>query len=236
MPGDQLNLITSRATDRRRFIARLGAVVGGAFVGFAESCGGDSSGLTPPTAAGTLRGSVVDRSGHPQGIGRIFLLQKNGFNSGVYADVDTTGKYEFGLVAIGEYLLRFWGGNEASVPETLHNPVRITVTEAAATVVQFQVEVGTSPNPDREIYAGDFFFQEQPIGVANSTTVVNLNTLVCWYNVGQVPHTVTGGPWGDSGPIAPDGNFMWVANQAGTFPYHCSYHGTQMITALQVLP
>lgn len=237
MPGDKLNCVTGPAMGRRRFIAGLGAVfAGGAVIGFAESCGGDPSGLNPPTPTGTLRGTVVDMSGHAQGIGRIYLLQKNGFNSDIYADVDATGTYDFGPVAVGEYLLRFWGANEADVPETLHNPVRITVTESAATVVQFQVEVGANANPDREIYAGDFFFQEQPIGATDGTTVVNLNTLVCWYNVGQVGHTVTGGPWGDSGPIAPDGNFMWLANQTGTFPYHCSYHGTQMIAVLQVLP
>ena len=42
-------------------------------------------------------------------------------------------------------------------------------------------------------------------------------------------HTVTGGPWGDSGPLGLDGNFNWTADQVGTFPYRCRYHGTQMI-------
>jgi plastocyanin len=29
---------------------------------------------------------------------------------------------------------------------------------------------------------------------------------------------------------------MWTSNQVGTFPYRCSYHGTQMIATLQVVP
>ena len=183
-----------------------------------------------------LRGTVVDMSGHAQGIGRIYLLQKNGFNAGVFADVDATGRYDFGPVAVGEYLLRFWGSNLADVPEPLRNPVHIAVAADATVVVQFQIAVSPTPSSDREIYAGDFFFQEQPVGASNGTAIVSLGTLVCWYNVGQVPHTVTGGPWGDSGPIAPDGNFMWTANQTGTFPYRCTYHGTQMIATLQVVP
>jgi hypothetical protein len=49
-------------------------------------------------------------------------------------------------------------------------------------------------------------------------------------------HSVTGGPWGDSGAIALDGNFMWTSDRVGTFPYRCRYHGTQMIATLQIIP
>ena len=124
----------------------------------------------------------------------------------------------------------------ADVPEPLPNPVRITVTANETTVVPFQIEVGPSDNPDVEIYAGDYFFQSQPAGDANGTVVAKLGTTICWYNVGQQVHSVTGGPWGDSGAIAPDGNFMWTSNEAGTFPYRCRYHGTQMIATLQIIP
>ena len=224
------------AMSRRRFVAGLGVVVaGGTLIGIAEGCHSDAGGLTSPPATGTLRGTVVDLSGRAQGIGRIYLLQKNGLNSGTYADVDRTGAFDFGPVPAGEYLVRFWGSNLADVPEPLRNPVHVTVTSSAVTVVQFQVAVSPTPSSDREIYIGDFFFQEQPVGVANGTTVVRVGTLVCWYNVGQVAHTVTGGPWGDSGPVAVDGNFMWTANAVGTFPYRCNYHGTQMIADLQVV-
>lgn len=136
----------------------------------------------------------------------------------------------------GDYLVRFWGADKADVPETLENPVPVTVVAGATSVVQFQIQVSSTPNPVREIYAGDYFFQEQPAGQPNGTVVVQLGAVVCWYNVGQVLHTVTGGPWGDSGPIAHDGNFMWTSDRLGTFPYRCSYHGTQMIASLQIVP
>jgi plastocyanin len=222
--------------NRRRFIAGVGAAVaGGAMIGFTSGCAGAAS-VTPPSGTGTVRGTVVDMSGRAQGLGRIYLLSSNGYNAGVFADVDATGSYDFGAVATGDYLLRFWGANLGTVPEPLANPVRITVAATQTTTVQFQVAVGADPDPDHEIYAGDYFFQEQPAGVSNATAIVKLGTVVCWYNVGRVAHTVTGGPWGDSGPIAPDGNFMWTSSQTGTFPYKCTYHGTQMLATLQIVP
>ena len=237
MPGDQLTQATSPAMNRRRFIAGVGAAVaGGAMIGFTNGCGGEAGGVISPSGAGAVRGTVVDMTEQPQGIGRIYLLHSNGYNAGIFADVDATGHYDFGSVAAGDYLVRFWGANLATVPEPLPNPVRITVAVGQTTTVQFQIAVGPDPNPDHEIYAGDYFFQEQPAGVSNATAVVKLGTVVCWYNVGTVAHTVTGGPWGDSGPIAPDGNFMWTSSKTGTFPYKCSYHGTQMLATLQIVP
>jgi plastocyanin len=238
MSGGELSSLTSHAMNRRRFIARLGAAAAGsAVLAFTDACGGsESSRLTAPAPTGTVRGTVVDVSGKPQAIGRVYLLAKSGFNSGVHADVDAAGDYDFGKVAVGEYQVRFWGANLADVPEPLPNPVRITVAPNETKVVPFQIEVGPSEDPDVEIYAGDSFFQAQPVGEANGTVVAKLGTTICWYNVGQMVHSVTGGPWGDSGPIALDGNFMWKSDQVGTFPYKCRYHGTQMIATLQIIP
>jgi plastocyanin len=238
MSGGELSSLTSHAMNRRRFIARLGAAAAGsAVLAFTDACGGsESSRLTAPAPTGTVRGTVVDVSGKPQAIGRVYLLAKSGFNSGVHADVDAAGDYDFGKVAVGEYQVRFWGANLADVPEPLPNPVRITVAPNETTVVPFQIEVGPSEDPDVEIYAGDAFFQAQPVGEANGTVVAKLGTTICWYNVGQMVHSVTGGPWGDSGPIALDGNFMWTSDRVGTFPYKCRYHGTQMIATLQIIP
>jgi hypothetical protein len=185
---------------------------------------------------GSVRGAVVDMSERAQPVGRIFLLQKSGLNVGTYVDVDGTGGFDFGAVEVGEYQLRYWGANLAEVPEPLPNPVRITVAAATPTVVQFQVVVGAGiATTDRDIFAGEYFFQEQPSGSPNGTVIVKLGSEVCWYNVGDMPHTVTGGPWGDSGPIGPDGNFMWTASQVGTFIYSCTYHRTLMVASLQVV-
>jgi plastocyanin len=220
-------------TTRREFLVRLSAGAAALAVPSLVGCGG---GDTAPHAMpmGTVSGSVTDVSGAPQAVGRIYLLENNGLNNDQYADVGAGGKYDFGAVSVGEYQLSFWGANLADVAEPAPNPVRIAVSSGQATVVNFQVTLGASSSPDRDIYIGDNFFQEEPYGLPNATVVVPLGTLVCWYNVGTMLHTVTGGPWGDSGPLALDGNFMWLADKVGTFAYRCSYHAPQMQAVLQV--
>ena len=226
--------------NRRAFISAAGAAAGGVVLfGLGSGCGAGSTEVSPPgPVTGSVRGTVVNMDGALQGIGRVFLLQKTGLNTGVHADVDASGHYNFGDVEVGSYLLRFWGGNLGHVPEPLPNPIRITVAADTPVVVQFRVLVGLDPDAanEREIYIGDFFFQEQPAGATNGTVVVKAGTLVCWYNVGRVLHNVAGGPWGESGPIGLDGNFMWTADRVGTFSYRCSYHGTQMLATLQIVP
>lgn len=225
---------------RRRFLSTVGAAVAGAsLLQLAEGCAGTpSDALVPASPKGLVRGTVVDAGGTPRGVGRIYLLQKSGYNSGIYADVDATGHFEFRDLSEGDYLLRFWGSNQASVPEPLPNPLRIAVAAGLPVVVRFQVVLGQDPDEanEREIYIGDFFFQEQPIGPSNGVVTVKVGTLLCWYNVGRTLHNVAGGPWGDSGPIGLDGNFMWKADRVGTFPYRCTYHGTQMIATLEIVP
>ncbi|MHB1862928.1 MAG: hypothetical protein ACYCVL_08145 [Gemmatimonadaceae bacterium] len=222
---------------RREFLATVGSAA--ALFSAAALLGDCTGGMSTAPAAnptGTVRGTVADLQGKPQAVGRIYLLTDAGLNQNVYADVDAAGNFNFGSVDVGPYQLRFWGGNLADVPETFSNPVRITVAANQATVVHFQIQLGGLGAIDREIYAGDFFYQEQPYGLPNATVVVPLGTGVCWYNVGQHTHTVTGGPWGDSGDIPPVGNFMWTANQVGTFPYRCTYHSPEMQAVLQVVP
>jgi plastocyanin len=193
--------------------------------------------LVGPSETGTVTGSVVDvDTGEPQAIGRIYLLAKSGLNSGIFADVTAAGTYDFGTVPVGEHQLRFWGANLANVPYPAPNPVRITVAANTPVVVQFAIDAQVEEEPDHDVYIGDFFFQDQPNGTPNGTIVAKLGTTVCWYNVGTMVHSVTGGPWGDSGPIALDGNFNWISDRVGTFPYRCRYHGTQMIATLQIVP
>lgn len=222
---------------RRAFLYRIGSTA--AILTAATLVGDCGGGLTVPSddsPKGTVRGTVTDLQGNPQSVGRVYLLSESGLNSGLYSDVDGTGAFNFGAVDVGAHQVRYWGGNQADVPEAFDNPVRITVFANQEVVVDFQIELGGLDGSDREIYAGDFFFQEQPTGLPNATVVVPLGTTVCWYNVGRHPHTVTGGPWGDSGDIAPIGNFMWTSDQVGTFPYRCTYHSPEMLATLQVVP
>ena len=74
----------------------------------------------------------------------------------------------------------------------------------------------------------------QPDGRENGESVVKLGEAVCWYNVGNQPHTVTGGPWGDSGIMERTQSFIWVADRVGTFGYRCTLHDSSMFATLRV--
>jgi hypothetical protein len=177
----------------------------------------------------------VDLNGRPQGIGRVYLLSKAGLSSGAFADVDAAGAFDFGALPVGEKQLRYWDANHGTVPDQFPNPVRVNITADVPTVVQFQIELGHDNGLYHDIFIGDYFFQDQPVGDPNGLVVAKLGTIVCWYNVGRVLHTVTGGPWGDSGPLGLGGNFNWTSDRVGVFPYRCSFHGTQMIATLQIV-
>jgi plastocyanin len=240
MPVHQLNALGATRVRRREFMWVVGsAAAGGTLLATVAGCWRDTP-ATITEADGTMgfvRGSVVDAGGALKPVGRIFLLAASGLNNGVFADVGSTGTFDFGKVKIGAYQLQYWGANLARVPEPLPNPVPITVRAGSPTVVTFRIEAADEDEMmDRDINAGDFFFQEQPSGEPNATVVVKLGAVVCWYNVGSMLHTVSGGPWGDSGPLAHGDNFEWRATQAGTFEYRCKYHVARMLATLKVEP
>jgi plastocyanin len=223
---------------RREFLSVCGsgaALAGISATGIATACGGDHP-SAPIASTGRVRGTVTDLFGKPQGIGRIYLLLPSGLNQNIYADVSPSGTYDLGDIPVGAYQLRFWGDTQASVPEPLPNPVPITVIADTPTVVQFKIELGSPSETVQEIYAGDYFFQQQPFGDPNAMVTVKQGVIVCWYNVGVHDHTVTGGPWGDSGTIGRAEEFMWTANQLGTFGYRCNFHNPLMQAIVKVVP
>ena len=220
---------------RRRFLQSMALGVGAvAFSDVISGCGGDRT-SAPTTRQGRVHGTVADEQGAPQAIGRVYLLLATGQNENIYADVDAQGAFDFGLVDVGKYQLRYWAGALATVPEPNPNPVRITVDGIDETVVHFTISLGNPDANGKEIYAGDDFFQEQPFGDLNAPVTVKLGTVVCWYNVGAHQHTVDGGPWGTSGVLGEAAEFMWTANVAGTFGYRCAFHTPQMQAILQVV-
>ena len=224
---------------RREFLSMCGsglAVAGVSAAGLAAACGGDNPSAPPASPTGTVRGTVVDLAGKPQPIGRIYLLLANGLNQNIFANVSSSGTFDLGAIPVGSYQLRFWGDTQASIPEPLPNPVPITVAENTPTVVQFQIAIGTPTDTVQEIYAGDYFFQQQPYGEPNALVTVKMGVIVCWYNVGVHNHTVTGGPWGDSGTIERAEEFMWTADRVGTFGYRCNFHNPLMQAIVQVVP
>ena len=223
---------------RREFISLCGsgmAAAGVSAAAIAAACGGDHV-SAPITSTGTVRGTVTDLSGKPQPVGRVYLLLASGLNQNIFADVSSAGTFDLGAIPVGAYQLRFWGGTQAAVPEPLPNPVLIAVSADAPTVVQFKIEAGSPDDTVQEIYAGDYFFQQQPYGEPNATVTVKAGITVCWYNVGLHDHTVTGGPWGDSGKIGRAEEFMWTANQTGTFGYRCNFHNPLMQAIVKVVP
>lgn len=69
------------------------------------------------------------------------------------------------------------------------------------------------------ITMGDNFFQPR-------VDTVTVGSTVTWDNQGTVAHTTTSdeGTW-DSGSKGPDESFSQTFDQAGTYPYHCVFHG-----------
>lgn len=78
---------------------------------------------------------------------------------------------------------------------------------------------GVAPRAQSNVTASNFMFTNQSI-------MINVGDTVVWTNTSGT-HTVTddGGLY-DSGSIAQGNTFNFTFNTAGTFPYHCSFHGS----------
>jgi hypothetical protein len=225
---------------RRRFLTLLGTSAAGAFVaGGFSACGGEGGTAPPPPPddTGMVEGAIFDLAGTPRpSLGRIFLMDRDGRQTGRWVDVDPTAHFEFDDIAPGDWQLRFHAPRLAYVPEDRQHPVRFTVAPKQTVSLRIDVQVGGYIADMIEIYIGDNFFAEQPTGTENSETLVKLGTPVCWYNVGNRVHTVTGGPWGDSGDLERTQSFIWVADRLGTFGYRCRRHDSNMFATLRVVP
>ena len=49
---------------------------------------------------------------------------------------------------------------------------------------------------------------------------------IVWVNKDLFPHTATADKVFDSGSIAADASWSYVANQSGEYAYHCTFHPT----------
>ena len=241
MSAHQLTRATLIA--RRRFLRDVGLTAGGLSVlaqaggtlGLLSACGGEEGPVTPDSDVGIIEGLIVDRAGAIQpSLGQVFLMYGSGLQTGRSSTVDPAGHFIFRDVAPGEWQLRFQAPRRAYVPEELPHPVRVTVAAKLTVSLKITVEVRELTYDMVEIYAGDDFFQEQPFGRENGETVVRVGTPVCWYNVGAMPHTVTGGPWEDSGVLQRTGSFLWIAERPGVYPYRCRFHSPQMQATLRI--
>lgn len=215
------------AQSRREFLGRLAVSAGSVLVaGASVGCGGDG-GRAPvtPAATGEVNGLVTDLQGAPQsGLGSLILMYGDGRHTGDRAAPDAGGRFRFTGLAPGNYQIRFHAPGVAIVPEPFPHPIRFTVEAGRVTDVPVRVKLGNYNSNLVEIYVGDDFFQLQPDGQEDGETVVKVGTLVCWYNVGTSVHTVTGGPWVDSGDLQKSQAYIWTATQTGLFAFSCRHH------------
>ena len=223
---------------RRQFVARLAAVGGGIALVGTSACGGGSEGdggIVEPPLTGTITGVVVSLDGASQpGLGTLILMNDRGRQTGARATPDVNGRFTFSNITPGAYQIRFDAPGLAVVPEPFAHPIRFSVEPGKTTDVPVRVKLGNYNQNLVEIYIGDGFFQVQPNGTENGECVVKLGTNVCWYNVDTAVHTVTGGPWGDSGDLQKSQAYLWPATQAGLFGYQCRYHATGEKALLRV--
>lgn len=224
----------SGGTTRRDFVRVVGYMVGGVAL---SACGGGGGGVAPPEPLGAIEGVVTNVQGEPQGsFGTLILMYPSGQHVGKTVAPDAAGKFRFGDLPPGDYQVRFQAAGQAIIPEPYQHPMKLSVAAGRATVLTVRIQRGSFPQNQVEIYCGDDFFQLQPDGAENGETVVRVGTIVCWYNVGQKVHTVTGGPWNDSGDLQKTQSYIWVADTPGLYAYQCKYNQPGMRATLRVLP
>ena len=230
----------SRTLSRREFLATLGVAGAGITIGGLSACGGSSGGdggIVGPQPTGSITGLVSTLDGTPQpGLGTLILMNGRGRQTGQRSSPDSKGRFSFTDVTPGDYQLRFNAPGLAVVPEPFPHPIRFTVEAGKTTDVPVRVQLGNYNQNLVEIYIGDGFFQLQPDGTENGECSVKVGTNVCWYNVDNTVHTVTGGPWGDSGDLQKSQAYLWPATVTGLFAYQCKYHGSSEKALLRVTP
>ena len=233
MPVDPFRLRSPAGLTRREFVA-AGT---GAMSAWLLACGGDGGSIVAPAEKGTVHGVVIDLTGAPQAnFGQLILMYPNGQHVGIRKTPDVNGRFAFDDLPAGDYQIRFNASGQAIIPEPYQHPLKYSVQAGKVTDLTVRIVRGNFGNTQVEIYCGDGFFQLQPDGAENGETVVKLGAVVCWYNVGLNVHSVTGGPWNDSGDLQKTQSYIWVANQVGLFPYYCRYTRPQMQSTLRVTP
>jgi hypothetical protein len=219
---------------RRAFLRAAGAAALAAAGGVA--CGGEGAVAPRPADTGDIDGMVTSVQGVPQGgFGTLILMYPSGQHVGITVSPDAQGRFRFAGLPAGDYQVRFQAAGEAIVPEPYQHPFKVTVTPGRATPLAVRILRGRFAQNQVEIYCGDDFYQRQPDGPENGETVVPLGTVVCWYNVGRKVHTVTGGPWDDSGDLQRTQSYIWVASVPGVHAYRCVHNQPGMRATLRVV-
>ncbi len=212
-------------------VVSLGAMLTGC-----SGDGGTSPTVPLPSTKGSLDGLLVNVQGTPQAnFGTLILMYPTGQHVGMTVSPDANGQFRIAALPAGDYQLRFQAAGQAIVPEPYQHPIKFTIDAGKTTQLTVRIQRGSFAQNQVEIYCGDDFFQAQPDGTENGETIVPVGTVVCWYNVGRKVHTVTGGPWDDSGDWQRTQSYIWVATVPGVHAYRCTYNQPGMRATLRVV-
>ena len=86
------------------------------------------------------------------------------------------------------------------------------------------VQASTPSSQTVSVDIASFAFSQTSLTVSPGTTVV-------WTNKDSAPHTVTSDSGAfDSGSLSQGQTFSKTFNDAGTFAYHCTFHGAMKAT------
>lgn len=225
-------LLVPDGLTRRDFLGMVGAV---GVASFATGCTGGRGEPLSPVAMGTVSGQVIDLQNAPQpGLGSLILMYNSGRQAGLRVTPDASGRFAFPQLPPGDYQVRFDAPGKAIIPDPFENPIRFSVVAGKDTFVPVHVQLGNYAQNLVEIYIGEGFFQQQPDGKENGEVAVAVGTNICWYNVDVEVHTVTGGPWGDTGDLQRTEAYFWTATKPGTYAYRCKYHQPQEQAVLRI--
>lgn len=230
-------VIAGQPMSRREFLGVAGVLGVATTAAIVGACSSGARGVTvaSTTVSGSISGQVTDLQGVPQpSMGTMILMYGSGQQVGIRATPDANGRFAFTQVAPGNYQVRFDAPHKAIIPDPFENPIRFDVAAGKDTFVPVRMQSGDYTQNLVEIYIGEGFFQQQPDGLENADVVVSVGTNLCWYNVDTQVHTVTGGPWGDSGDLQTSQAYFWTATQAGNFGYRCKYHQPREQAVLRV--
>lgn len=231
--GPTARLFDRDCVTRREFFEVIGAA---GTIMLVNACGSRAADITTPSLKGTLSGQVRDLQGKPQaGLGTLLLMYNSGRQVGLRATPDANGLFKFPAIPAGDYQVRFDAPGKAIIADPFENPIRFSVVGGQDNFIAVPVQLGDYTQNLVEIYVGEGFFQRQPDGIENAEVVVKVGTNICWYNVDVQVHTVTGGPWGDSGDLVKTEAFFWTATRPGIFAYRCKYHQPQEQGILRVI-
>ncbi len=117
------------------------------------------------------------------------------------------------------------GSNAATAAPMVSSTAPMVMTTSSSpsggnpAVTASSTQSGSGQSTSQSVELANFAFNPKQVSVPVGTTVV-------WTNKDNVAHTVTADDKSfDSGNLNPGATFKFTFTKAGTFPYHCQYHG-----------